>query len=81
MVICITDTFTVLETEITQKIGTLRENLPSYEDLHGAVAALLRLQDTYKLDTNDLASGNVGGVESLQLSGELTCDMPLSILG
>jgi len=58
-----------LMTDIKLKIEGLRESLPSYEDLHGSVSALLRLQDTYKLDTNELASGNVGGVESLHLTG------------
>jgi len=33
------------------------ETFPSNEDLNGAAAALLRLQDTYKLDTSTLAKG------------------------
>ncbi|RWS16015.1 prolyl 4-hydroxylase subunit alpha-1-like protein [Dinothrombium tinctorium] len=33
------------------------ETFPSTEDLSGAVDALLRLQDTYKLDTSTLAKG------------------------
>uniref|UniRef100_A0A915BIH4 Prolyl 4-hydroxylase alpha subunit domain-containing protein n=2 Tax=Parascaris univalens TaxID=6257 RepID=A0A915BIH4_PARUN len=32
---------------------------PQEEDLTGAAVALLRLQDTYKLDTHDLASGKI----------------------
>lgn len=55
--------------DISRKIEDLRQNLPTYEDLQGSVSALLRLQDTYKLDTTELASGNVGGVESSQLTG------------
>ena len=35
---------------------------PSDEDLNGAAVALLRLQDTYKLDTDDLAKGELNGV-------------------
>jgi hypothetical protein len=49
----------------------MRENLPNYEDLTGSVSALLRLQDTYKLETNELARGNVGGVASPELTGKI----------
>ena len=35
---------------------------PSEEDLNGAAVALLRLQDTYKLTTEDLANGQLNGV-------------------
>lgn len=34
---------------------------PSNEDLSGAVIGLLRLQDTYRLDTKDLANGIING--------------------
>ncbi|CAD5215722.1 unnamed protein product [Bursaphelenchus okinawaensis] len=39
-----------------------RAHLPEAEDLNGAVVGLLRLQDTYRLDTRDLAKGIVGRV-------------------
>ncbi|XP_052262692.1 prolyl 4-hydroxylase subunit alpha-1-like isoform X3 [Dreissena polymorpha] len=52
---------------LLNKIEELREYLPTYEDLSGSVSALLRLQDTYQLQTTDLARGNVGGVVSSQL--------------
>lgn len=35
---------------------------PSEEDLSGAAVALMRLQDTYKLETEDLANGELNGV-------------------
>lgn len=35
------------------------ETFPSAEDLSGAAAALLRLQDTYKLDTSLIAGGKI----------------------
>ena len=57
--------------ELYNKIEEMRENLPTYEDLSGSVSALLRLQDTYKLETTELARGNVGGVASPELSGKL----------
>lgn len=47
----------------------MRQFLPTYEDLTGSVSALLRLQDTYKLETTELARGNVGGVASPELTG------------
>jgi prolyl 4-hydroxylase len=34
---------------------------PSKEDLDGAATALLRLQDTYNLDTNQIAEGKISG--------------------
>ena len=33
------------------------ETFPSFEDLSGAAEAVIRLQDTYKLDTSSLADG------------------------
>ncbi|XP_046362969.1 prolyl 4-hydroxylase subunit alpha-1-like isoform X2 [Haliotis rufescens] len=45
-----------------------RQDLPSYEDLQGSAAALMRLQDTYKLDTSKIAEGTLGGVQSTQLT-------------
>ena len=58
-----------MSSAMTAKIDELKSFLPTYEDLTGSVNALLRLQDTYKLDTTDLAQGNVGGVQSSQLTG------------
>lgn len=34
---------------------------PDEEDLNGAAVALMRLQDTYKLDTAQLARGQING--------------------
>nr|CAD7202878.1 unnamed protein product [Timema douglasi] len=42
---------------------------PSDEDLNGAAVALMRLQDTYKLDTSSVARGELNGI---QYSSELT---------
>lgn len=42
---------------------------PSDEDLSGAASALMRLQDTYQLDTHELAKGKLLGK---QYSRELT---------
>lgn len=57
-------------TELTEKVEILKQYLPTYEDLQGTVSALLRLQDVYKLDTSDIARGDVGGVSSTELTGE-----------
>ena len=54
--------------EFNEKIKQLREYLPTYEDLNGVVAALLRLQDTYKLDTEKIAAGDIAGIKTSQLS-------------
>lgn len=42
---------------------------PSDEDLNGAAVALMRLQDTYKLDTASVARGELNGI---QYSTEMT---------
>lgn len=36
---------------------------PSDEDLTGAAVALLRLQDTYQLDTSSVARGKLNGIQ------------------
>lgn len=45
---------------------------PSDEDLSGAAVALTRLQDTYNLDTQSIARGELNGVK---YSTELTCEV------
>lgn len=48
-----------------QNITHYREVLkfPNDEDLNGAAVALMRLQDTYHLDTHKLAQGELNGVK------------------
>lgn len=52
-------TFSALVQNLTQHRNVLR--FPSDEDLNGAAVALMRLQDTYKLDTHALAEGMLLG--------------------
>ncbi|KAI1721472.1 2OG-Fe(II) oxygenase superfamily domain-containing protein [Ditylenchus destructor] len=48
--------------ELIQNVSRSGNTLfPSNEDLNGAVIGLLRLQDTYRLDTKDLANGILNG--------------------
>lgn len=54
--------------EVAATIDVKRQQLPDYEDLNGAAAALLRLQDTYQLDASEIAKGELGGVKSTQLT-------------
>lgn len=61
-------------TEFHEKVNKLKEYLPTYEDLNGAVAALLRLQDTYKLETEKIAAGDIAGIKTSELSGKF-CSM------
>lgn len=61
--------------ETLQNITLMRETLkfPTEEDLTGAAVALMRLQDTYQLETSSLARGELNGVQySTQLSGLFT---------
>jgi prolyl 4-hydroxylase len=62
----------LLSSVFVQNITTFRDILkfPSDEDLNGAAVALMRLQDTYKLDTASVARGELNGVQySTALSG------------
>ncbi|XP_067938196.1 prolyl 4-hydroxylase subunit alpha-1-like [Watersipora subatra] len=43
-----------------QSTESLRSRLPSKDDMDGAVLALLRLQDTYSLNTSQLSDSNLG---------------------
>ncbi|XP_048758000.2 prolyl 4-hydroxylase subunit alpha-1-like isoform X1 [Ostrea edulis] len=56
------------ENEVHKRIEELKGYLPTYEDLKGAVTALLRLQDTYQLDTNHLAQGHIRSMVSRSMS-------------
>lgn len=57
--------------DFIENLTNYREHLkfPSDEDLNGAAVALMRLQDTYRLETASLARGELNGV---QYSTELT---------
>ena len=58
------------ETFMAQVSNTMT-NFPDEEDLVGAATALLRLQDTYALETDKLAKGQIKGVRySPELSAE-----------
>lgn len=52
-------------TEFLDNITNFRNVLkfPSDEDLNGAAAALVRLQDTYNLDTSSVAKGELNGIQ------------------
>jgi len=53
------------------KVSNTMTNFPDEEDLVGAANALLRLQDTYALETDKLAKGQIKGVRySPELSAE-----------
>ena len=56
-------------TELSHELDYIKRDLPSYEDLSGAATALMRLQDTYNLDTDKIAQGDIRGVPSTILSG------------
>ena len=45
--------------DLLHKLYKNEETFPSYEDLNGVADALLRLQDTYKLETANLANGDI----------------------
>ncbi|XP_059177300.1 prolyl 4-hydroxylase subunit alpha-2-like isoform X2 [Physella acuta] len=55
---------------LMEEIEQVKSDLPTFEDLKGAASALMRLQDTYHLDTSAVAHGELGGVASPILSAE-----------
>ncbi|VDO62053.1 unnamed protein product [Onchocerca flexuosa] len=44
---------------VTRKKDIKQINYPTEEDLSGAAIGLLRLQDTYQIDTKDIAEGRI----------------------
>lgn len=59
--------------QFINNVTNFREDLtfPTEEDLAGAANALIRLQDTYNLETSSLARGELNGVQySTQMSSE-----------
>jgi len=49
--------------EFLQSISRTLEDFPDQEDLTGAASALIRLQDTYALETKKLARGEIQGIQ------------------
>ncbi|XP_032834595.2 prolyl 4-hydroxylase subunit alpha-1-like [Petromyzon marinus] len=50
-------------TEFLANVSAQRLRLPTEEDVTGAAKALMRLQDTYRLRTRDIADGNLPGAK------------------
>ncbi|KAG7275606.1 hypothetical protein CRUP_030640 [Coryphaenoides rupestris] len=57
------------------ELESLRQHFPNDDDQVGAAKALMRLQDTYKLDTQVIASGDLPGTSSMgSLKSALSVD-------
>ena len=54
-------------------ISMQQYRFPSSDDYSGAITALWRLQDTYKLEPTTIASGKLGSTTSVPMSGEGGC--------
>lgn len=62
---------TDLSRDFMENVTYVKETMkfPTDEDLNGAAVALTRLQDTYRLDTSELARGELNGIKySAELS-------------
>jgi hypothetical protein len=59
----------IFPADFSTELQYIRQDLPTFEDLSGAATALMRLQDTYRLDTSKIAHGDIRGVPSTTLSG------------
>lgn len=60
----------MVQIEFLENVTDYRNILkfPSDEDLNGAAVALMRLQDTYKLDTSSIARGELNGIQYRYMS-------------
>lgn len=58
---------------ITSQRDSVFVKFPDQEDLDGAATALMRLQDTYKLDTRDIAEGHIQGVQKTETLDAHAC--------
>ncbi|KAL8609462.1 hypothetical protein ACOMHN_037984 [Nucella lapillus] len=54
--------------DLNTELQYARQDLPTTEDLTGTAVALMRLQDTYRLDTSSIARGRLGGAVSSKLT-------------
>lgn len=55
------ESFSLLFQGFISNLTIQRQYFPNDEDQVGAAKALLRLQDTYNLDTNTISKGNLPG--------------------
>lgn len=58
-----------MDIEVERALG----NFPKEEDIKGAALGILRLQKTYKIDTETFVGGNIHGIFSVQPLGALDC--------
>lgn len=59
--------------EFDQLVSSLTEQFPTQDDYTGSITALLRLQDTYALDTHKIAEGELPGVKSSPTLSAFDC--------
>lgn len=59
--------------EFNRVVNNLSIKLPTKYDLDGAVEAILRLQETYNLPTNDTAKGLIHGVLARKPMSAMDC--------
>jgi prolyl 4-hydroxylase len=60
-------------TGFLERVNEKAEFFPDNDDLSGAAQALLRLQDTYRLDTTKIATGDIQGIKKSPI---MTCKHP-----
>ncbi|KAF8789386.1 Prolyl 4-hydroxylase subunit alpha-2 like protein [Argiope bruennichi] len=66
---------------IRKLVSDYRQLMPSKDDLQGAALALVRLQDTYRLNMTDVARGEVLGIpQGTSLSAAPVCSWKNSLL-
>lgn len=65
--------------ELMTNISLNNHRLPTSDDFRGAITALHRLQETYKLPATSLSSGTVSAAPSLNMSGKRLRVSELSI--
>ena len=57
--------------DIMANISMNRHQFPNEEDFEGAMTALIRLQETYHIDTSTIAQGKLGSNKGLPMNSKL----------
>nr|XP_039269091.1 prolyl 4-hydroxylase subunit alpha-1-like [Styela clava] len=65
------ETLVMKNSSFLDHLGEMKSYIPGQEDVEGTAKAIMRLQDTYKLDTHELAQGKV---KSSYAGRKLTAD-------
>ena len=67
------DLYRSIYPDLQRDMARYSVELPTSSDLQGAAEAMIRLQETYELSTNDTANGTIRGVQASQSLASEDC--------